>query len=209
MCVGLPVALPWCCPPLSRTAGQGHFHHPGILKKRESVRGGLQTVFSSCYPNDQRGNSQGCVSVTNCCTSWGVQWILRFLNFSHRVRVSYILGPEGDPSGASLLAGPPAIPYGARLRLVLTLLLLLLFVRFCASTRMMTGKLQCDNSITSTKWYEVKTPKKKDLRRKWNDSFLACQQSYINDLPLTSVLYLIEEQFNPYYFDNAHAHKSQ
>lgn len=48
--------------------------------------------------------------------------------------VSYILGPEGDPSGASLLAGPPAIPYGAGLRLVLSLLLL--SVHFCPSRRM-------------------------------------------------------------------------
>lgn len=45
--------------------------------------------------------------------------------------MSYILGPEGDPSGASLLAGPPAIPDGAGLRLVLSLLLLVLSVRFC------------------------------------------------------------------------------
>lgn len=45
--------------------------------------------------------------------------------------VSYILGPEGDPSGASLLAGPPAIPYGAGLRLVLSILLFL--VHFCPS----------------------------------------------------------------------------
>lgn len=44
--------------------------------------------------------------------------------------VTYVLGPEGNSSGASLLTGPPAIPYGAGLRLVLSLLLLFLFLSF-------------------------------------------------------------------------------
>lgn len=47
------------------------------------------------------------------------------------LKVSHILSPEGDAGGASLLAGPPAFPYGAGLRLVLSLLLLLLSVHFC------------------------------------------------------------------------------
>jgi len=57
------------------------------------------------------------------------------LSLTKTVRVSYILSPEGHPSGASLLAGPPAIPYGAGLRLVLSLLLLLLPVCFCPLRR--------------------------------------------------------------------------
>lgn len=54
-----------------------------------------------------------------------------FIRFKTEVQVSHVLGPEGDPGGASLLAGPPAIPYGAGLRLVLSLLFLLLSVGFC------------------------------------------------------------------------------
>lgn len=52
-------------------------------------------------------------------------------NLASLARRSYVLGPEGDPGGASLLAGPPAIPYRAGLGLVLSLLFLLLSVRFC------------------------------------------------------------------------------
>lgn len=50
VCVELPVALLWCCPPPSRTAGQGHFHHPEIKKTQI---GGLYTTHGSLY--DQRG----------------------------------------------------------------------------------------------------------------------------------------------------------
>lgn len=73
MCVALPVALPWCCPPLSRTAGRGHFHHPRI--KKAQIKG-LRTTRSSRYPTDQRG-TRGCVGViTRRHPSWTMLWIL-------------------------------------------------------------------------------------------------------------------------------------
>lgn len=64
-----------------------------------------------------------------------------FIWLKTQVQVSHVLGPEGDPGGASLLAGPPAIPYGAGLRLVLSLLFLLLSVGFCWAGR--RNKSQC------------------------------------------------------------------
>lgn len=79
------------------------------------------------------------LGLCKCCEP--IQLMTRSMN-TFITCVSYILGPEGDPSGAPLFAGPPAIPDGAGLRLVLSLLLLILFVRFCDSRRTTTGKLQ-------------------------------------------------------------------
>lgn len=60
------------------------------------------------------------------------------------VPIAHLLGPEGDASGAPLLAGPPAIPYGAGLRLVLAFLLLLLSVHFCPRGESDGGLNQAD-----------------------------------------------------------------
>lgn len=102
VCVESPGALPWCCPPLSQTAGPGHFHHPEKERRKDKyLRGGHTSTSHVSVPEMKAENiTRG--AVTEVLLHPGSRRRLRWSVASH--------GAACDPvwSGAETCPLPPS-----------------------------------------------------------------------------------------------------